>query len=164
MEFITKKIQINILLKTIMSEKENIKMEIKKYNNYFNPKNKFYWIIQLSFIALFAILIHMDIYSNFFKLDSLGVSNKNINKALKYFIKVLGAYELIQVFSQDIGIKTGNYQIMITHHPIIRFILLFCTGFTLTGDRSESLVATILYFYLRNILSTELVDSSTWEK
>ena len=65
-----------------MTDKENIKMEIKKNNNYFNFKNKFYWIIQLSFIALFAILIHMDIYTNFLNLDSLGVSNKNINKAL----------------------------------------------------------------------------------
>jgi hypothetical protein len=84
------------------------------------------------------------------------------NKVLNYILKVLGAYGLIQVFSQDMGIPTGNFQMVITHYPISKLILLFSTGFALTGDRSKSLIATVLYFYLRNVLSTKLVPSSSW--
>ena len=140
-------------------------MELRKKNTlkkYYHTKHIFFWIVQLIFIILFAIIIHLDIHTNILHLDKFGMSNLATNKTMNYMIKVLGAYGLIQVFSQDIGLHTGNYQIMITHHPISKFILLFCTGFTLTGDRSESLIATILYFYLRNILSTDLIKSSSW--
>ena len=147
----------------------NVKMEIEQkdrkqlpYYKYYTPKYKFFWIVQLVCILLFVFVVYNDIYTNFLSFRKLGITKLVSNKVLNYILKVLGAYGLIQVFSQDMGIPTGNFQMAITHYPISKLILLFSTGFALTGDRSESLIATILYFYLRNILSTKLVTASTW--
>ena len=144
----------------------NVKIEIEKNNNskisYFKPEYKFFWIVQLVCILLFVFVIYNDIYTNFLSFGKLGITKLVSNKVLNYILKTLGAYGLIQVFSQDMGIPTGNFQMAITHYPISKLILLFSTGFALTGDRSESLIATILYFYLRNVLSTKLVTASTW--
>mgnify|MGYP001277423812 CR=1 FL=1 len=150
-----------------MSEENNIKMEIKKNNTfktYFKPQYKFFWVVQFICVILFIFVIYIDNYTNLLYSSKLGLKQLASNKIFNYILKVLGAYGLIQVFSQDIGIPTGNLQMKLTHHPIFKLILLFSTGFSLTGDRSESLIATILYFYLRNILSTDLVETSTWKK
>ena len=149
-----------------LQNNDNVKIEIEKKDNskitYYRPEYKFSWIVQLVCILLFVFVIYNDIYTNFLSFGNLGITKLVSYKVLNYILKVLGAYGIIQVFSQDMGIPTGNFQMAITHHPISKLILLFSTGFALTGDRSESLIATILYFYLRNVLSTKLVPSSSW--
>jgi len=150
----------------LQNNDNNVNIELEKKDNskisYFRPEYKFFWIVQLVCILLFVFVIYNDIYTNFLSFGKLGITKLVSNKVLNYILKTLGAYGLIQVFSQDMGIPTGNFQMVITHHPISKLILLFSTGFALTNDRSESLIATILYFYLRNVLSTKLVTASTW--
>ena len=129
---------------------------------YYKPKYKFFWIIQLVCVLLFCLVIYNDIFSKILSFRNLGITKIIPNNVLNYILKIFGGYGLIQVFAQDIGIRTGNFQMALTHYPISKLFLLFSSGYSLTGDRSESLVATLLYFYLRNILSTELVTASTW--
>ena len=136
----------------------------KKNNNLLSllsNNTTIFWLVQFSCIVLFVLVIYHDIFSNLLNFKNLGIFSILPEKVVNYLLKIFGGYGLIQVFAQDIGIPTGNLQMAITHYPISKFMLLFSSGYTLTGDRSETLIATLLYFYLRNILSTDVVASST---
>ena len=139
----------------------------KNTNNVYKNKlitNYSFWAIQIVCIVLLIIAVYQDIFHNLLNFRNLGVHKIVSDKVFNYLIKVLGAYGLIQVFAQDIGIPTGNLQKEITHYPISKYMLLFSSGYALTGDRSETLVATMIYFYLRNILSTQIISTSTWKE
>ena len=138
--------------------------QLEKHNKILKIQNIIFVLLQIICIIIFAILIHIDINTDFLHLDKLGISKYIPNKIINYVLKVFGAYGLIQVFSQDMGLPIGNFQMKITHHPVLLYLILFSTGYSLTGDKSESLIATLLYFYFKNILSTELINSSTWHK
>ena len=132
-------------------------MDAKKYRE----KKKYYWAIQIMSAVLFLTVIYNDMNGNITRyLGSFLPFEIITDKTINYLLKIAGAYGLIQIFAQDLGLQTGNLQIRITHQPIVQFILLFSTGYSLTNDRSESFIATMLYFYLRNILSNEFVRSN----
>ena len=75
--------------------------------------------------------------------------NMNSNNVLN----IIGAYGIVQVLAQDLGIKSGLKQIEITHNEFVQFILYWGMAFALTDNRTESLAGVLLYFYLKYIVS-----------
>lgn len=138
--------------------KEN-KITQKEANAYHKP---LFLLFQITCVILLLVTIYYDIFYDVLKFKTIGVDKIISDKVLNYLLRVIGAYGLMQVFAQDIGFPIGNIQKNITHYPISKYMLLFSSGFSLTGDRSETLIATIIYFYLRNILSTNTISESTW--
>ena len=111
-------------------------------------------------IGLFLLPLIMLIYSDMkhpmstlTKLDFHGIINKNNIEKIHYVLKVLGAYGIIQILAQDMGIKTGYIQRELVQSKIIQFFLFSGTAYALTTDISQAFMGTILYFILKYSIS-----------
>jgi hypothetical protein len=79
----------------------------------------------------------------------VGITNLIPDKTLNYALRILGAYGIVQVLGQDLGIKTGANQRNIIQQPILQLLLLWGGAYSLTGARSEGLMAVLMYFSLK---------------
>ena len=68
-------------------------------------------------------------------------------------LRVIGSYGIIQVLAQDLGIKTGTLQRDIIQNPLIQFIILFAAGFSITSNRNEAFLGTLVYYILKYPIS-----------
>jgi len=107
-------------------------------------------IIKIS-LALIPILIilYLDITYSSFSMKNLGVTNIIPSEMLNSLLKLFGAYCIIQVAAQDVGIKTGDEQADFVKSPIMQFLMYAGASFALTQNRSMSIIATLLYFQLK---------------
>lgn len=75
--------------------------------------------------------------------------NENYRQALM----VLGAYGIVQVLAQDLGIKTGKRQRDLVQMMPVQMILLFAGAFTVTEDINLALIAVAAYYFLKYVFS-----------
>lgn len=104
------------------------------------------------------IIIYFDIkYSSF---SIKNIANKlfgvpldsdwvQINRKINYVLKVIGAYGIIQVLAQDIGVKTGKNQAELMRQNFIQWLLFTGTAFCVLNNRSEAMIGATLYFILK---------------
>jgi hypothetical protein len=64
-------------------------------------------------------------------------------------LKVLGAYGIIQVFAQDIGVRTGCTQAIIIQNIYIQIVLFTAVAYSVTDDFYQSFSGTLIYFFLK---------------
>lgn len=116
------------------------------------------FIIPLIFIIVFDMIYHS------FSINNLGISKIIPNEYINYTLKLIGIYGIVQVLSQDMGIKSGKLQAEITRTPFVHFIMMWGAGFALSGQRSESFIGALLYVFLRNLLSNKETVPSCFEE
>ncbi len=73
----------------------------------------------------------------------------NIHQALM----VLGAYGIVQVLSQDLGVKTGKKQRDLIQSPLVLAVTLYAGAYTVTGEINSALMAVVMYYFLKYIYS-----------
>lgn len=117
--------------------------KLKKYTE--NTRNIIKYII-FSIPLLTIIIFDMSFHS--FSMNNLYVTKIIPNNYLNYFLRIIGIYGVVQVLSQDFGIKTGEKQNHFTKNSVIHFICMFGAGFALSGQRSESFIAALIYIYI----------------
>ena len=74
---------------------------------------------------------------------------------VKNTFRVVGAYGIIQVFAQDIGIPSGTLQSKIVQNIFIQMILFTSVAYSVTDDFFQSLSGTLIYVILKYIISNE---------
>tara|TARA_B100001093_G_scaffold356275_1_gene340837 strand:- start:607 stop:1146 length:540 start_codon:yes stop_codon:yes gene_type:complete len=90
--------------------------------------------------------------------------DKYISKRLyNYILRIAGAYGLIQVLAQDIGIKTGLNQRNFSQSSIVQFLILYGGAYSFTGFRGEAMLATFLYLVLKYNSSLNQVSDVCFE-
>ena len=148
LSYIYKKYIINVLNKSIYP---NINKCIK--NNHIN-------IIIKALIALlpFFIIAWYDLQYRSFSMKNLNVTKFIPDIQINNILRLLGAYAIIQVVAQDLGVKTGNTQSDVTKLPVFDFILYGSTAYAITQDRSLSLLASLAYFQLKYFASSNTKD------
>lgn len=132
----------------------NVISKDKKQNE--NNKKLINDIKKLSPNILFCLLgicvmIYIDVDNNViphFGLDYIFSKNSQ-----QYVLRVIGSYGIIQVLAQDLGIKTGTLQRDIIQNPLIQFIILFAAGFSITSNRNEAFLGTLVYYILKYPIS-----------
>ena len=77
---------------------------------------------------------------------------KHTNLALK-IVTVLSAYGIIQVWAQDLGIKTGKKQRDLVQKIPIQLILLYSAAYTITEDIELAVITTFIYYFLKYFYS-----------
>ena len=87
-----------------------------------------------------------------------GILNIIPERLYNYILRIAGAYGLIQVLAQDLGVKTGLNQRNFVQNPLILFLILFGSAYSFTGFRGEAMFGTLIYLLLKlnssfNILS-----------
>lgn len=73
--------------------------------------------------------------------------------SFKFIMRVIGAYGIIQVFAQDVGVKTGCAQARIIHNAYMQFLIFTCAAYAVTDDFIQAFLGTLLYFIMRNVVS-----------
>lgn len=139
-------------------------------NEYLDEKLKDYsentrFIIKMIlFLIPLIIIIPLDMLYHSFSINNLGISKIFSNEHINYLLKLVGIYGLVQVLSQDMGIKSGELQAKITRTPFVHFIMMWGAGFALSGQRSESFIGALLYVFLRNLVSNKQTVPSCFEE
>ena len=88
----------------------------------------------------------------FVKLDDLIQKSKNMIP-FKFTMRVIGAYGLIQVFAQDIGIATGCDQARFMHNIYVQIVVFTCAAYAVTDDFVQSFLGTMIYFFMKYAMS-----------
>lgn len=64
-------------------------------------------------------------------------------------LRVIGAYGIIQVFAQDIGIRSGCMQAKITHNILVQLLLFTSVAYSVTDDFYQSITGTLIYLLMK---------------
>lgn len=71
----------------------------------------------------------------------------------KNMLRVIGAYGIIVVFAQDIGVRTGCKQALLGQNIWIQTIVFTSVAFSVSDDLSQSFTGTLVYFLLKYYFS-----------
>ena len=116
------------------------------------------------FLTPLIILIYSDMkYPQFF-MKKLGLGKIVDIKNINYILKILGAYGIIQILAQDMGLKTGYVQRELVQSKIIQFLIFSGTAFALTNNISQSIIGTLLYFILKYSVSNNHTSTVCFER
>lgn len=88
----------------------------------------------------------------FLKLDELVQKSKKMIP-FKFTMRVIGAYGLIQVFAQDIGIATGCEQARFMQNMYVQIVVFTCAAYAVTDDFVQSFMGTMIYFFMKYAMS-----------
>jgi hypothetical protein len=77
---------------------------------------------------------------------------------IKNILRVIGAYGIIQVYAQDVGIRTGCFQSKILQNIFIQIITFTSVAYSVTDDFFQSFSGTMIYFILKYVLSKGTVN------
>tara|TARA_Y100000389_G_scaffold103584_1_gene100471 strand:- start:1055 stop:1600 length:546 start_codon:yes stop_codon:yes gene_type:complete len=159
-KYLNKKINIYFNKQPIKDKKGTKEEELDSLSNVLDE----YGIKLFIFLLPVIILIYYDMkYPNFFMKNlELGkiVKIKNVN----YILKILGAYGIIQILAQDMGLKTGYVQRELVQSKIIQFFIFAGTAFALTNDISQSVMGTLIYFILKYAVSNNQTSMVCFER
>ena len=130
---------------------------IKKYIHKFCMKHlgkKDYYIYMYKFILsipMFSI-IYYDIRYSSFSFTNIGVPDQ-LGSVINQLLWILGAYGIIQVLAQDSGLRTGTDQRDLVQYTLIFFFVGTGMAYSITQNRSQSMIAMFLYLHLKYIIS-----------
>jgi hypothetical protein len=71
----------------------------------------------------------------------------------KNTLRVIGAYGIIVVFAQDIGVRTGCKQALLGQNLFIQMIVFTSVAFSVSDDLAQSFTGTLVYFLLKYYFS-----------
>lgn len=77
---------------------------------------------------------------------------------VRNILKIIGAYGIVVVFAQDVGIKTGCRQAKLVHNPYVQTLLLTAVAYSVTDDFYQSLSGALVYFVLKFVVSKKTVN------
>jgi hypothetical protein len=103
------------------------------------------------------LIIYYDIRYSSFSFKNLGV-NPAYNSTIKQILYISGSYGIIQVLAQDAGIKTAIVQENLVQKHILFALMSIGMAFSLTQNRSHSIIALILYYHLKYVISENIID------
>lgn len=85
------------------------------------------------------------------------IKSRNL-EPYKFTMRVIGAYGIIQVFAQDVGIPTGCKQSQIIHNIFVQIIIFTCSAYAVTDDFVQSFLGTTMYFTLKYFISKNVTN------
>ena len=145
-----------------IENEESEEHHIEKLNSFFDIFKKYGLKIFILCLPI-IILIYYDINYSSFSIKNLGINKFISNNKLNYLLRVFGAYGIIQILAQDLGLKTGYLQREITQSKPIQFLLFFGTAYALTNNRSEAFIGSMIYFILKYSVSNNKTSTVCFE-
>ena len=80
------------------------------------------------------------------------------SKYVRNVLKIIGAYGIVVVFAQDIGVKTGCRQAKLVHNPYVQTLLFIAVAYSVTDDFYQSFSGALIYFIMKFIISNKTVN------
>lgn len=107
-------------------------------------------------------IAYYDIRYGSFSFKNMGVPVE-YNRAINQVLFVLGSYGVIQVLAQDSGIRTGIVQRDTVQTRTWFAFMAVGMAYSLTSNRSQSVLAMMLYFHLRYVISDNVTSEVCFE-
>lgn len=104
--------------------------------------------ISVSLIPI-IIILYLDIRYSSFSMNNLRITKYVPDHLIDTILKLFGGYCIVQVAAQDVGFKTGIIQSNFVKLPLLQFLMYSGIAFSLTQNRSMSIIATLTYFQLK---------------
>jgi len=159
-KYLNKKINVLFNKEPIKDKEGTTEEELDALHNVLHE----YGIKLFIFLLPLMILIYYDMkYPNFF-MKNLGLGKLVKIKNVNYILKILGAYGIIQILAQDMGLKTGYVQRELVQSKIIQFFVFSGTAFALTNDISQAVMGTLIYFILKYAVSNNQTSMVCFER
>jgi len=106
------------------------------------------WVLSIPLLCI----IYYDVRYSSFSLGNIGFPEQ-YNRFINQILWILGAYGIIQVLAQDSGLRTGIDQRDLVQNTVIFFFLAIGMAYSITNNRSQSMIAIFLYLHLKYIVS-----------
>jgi hypothetical protein len=87
-----------------------------------------------------------------------NIINSRTSKIFTNVMRIIGSYGIIVVFAQDIGLKSGCRQVLVSHNIFVQIIVFTAVAFSVTDDFYQSFSGTLIYFLLKYIYSKKRID------
>lgn len=87
-----------------------------------------------------------------------NIINSRTSKIITNVMKIIGSYGIIVVFAQDIGLKSGCRQVLVSHNIFVQTIVFTAVAYSVTDDFYQSFSGTLIYFLLKHIYSKKKID------
>lgn len=94
-------------------------------------------------------MLYLDMMYSSFSMANIGVTRLIRNDTINTFLKLFGAYCIVQVAAQDVGLKTGSLQADLVKSSWFQFLMYAGIAFSITSNRSASIIAALMYFQLK---------------
>jgi len=76
----------------------------------------------------------------------------------KNALRVIGAYGIIVVFAQDVGVRTGCVQAMLMQNILVQTVIFTAVAYSVTDDFFQSFSGTLIYMILKHVISKGVVN------
>lgn len=76
--------------------------------------------------------------------------SKNRSITIKNTLRMLGAYGIVQVFAQDVGIETNYLQKSLIQNIFVQIVLFTSVAYSISDDFFQSISGTLIYFILKH--------------
>lgn len=121
-------------------------------DKYFDPADQKQQTIKKFILSIpFFSMVYYDIRYSSFSLKNLGVP-PSYNDTIKQILNIVGSYAIIHVFAQDTGLKTSILQVDYLQTHLLFSIISIGMAFSITQNRSQSILALILFYHLRYVI------------
>jgi hypothetical protein len=138
----------------------------KQVNAYIDarlPKHPAWAAVKKLALSIPLLLIaYYDIRYSSFSLKNLGVPPA-YNAHLNQVLFILGSYGIIQVLAQDSGIRTGVSQRDSVQSYVLFSLIAVGMAYSITQNRSQSMIALLLYFHLKYVISDNVTSAVCFE-
>ena len=134
----------------------------KQVNDFLNPffdkNNEYMQNIKKVVLSIpFILMVYYDIRYSSFSFKNLGV-NPAYNDTIKQILNILGSYAIIHIFAQDTGLKTSLLQTGILQSHLLFIISSIGMAFSITQNRSQSILALIFYYHLKYVIAQNITE------
>jgi hypothetical protein len=73
--------------------------------------------------------------------------------------KLLAAYGVVHVLSEDLGVKSGKKQRELVHNPLVMALLLYAGAYAVTENHNLAVTVFLIYYGLKYIYSEGIEHS-----
>jgi hypothetical protein len=130
-----------------------IKIYLKDFCEKYLGDSEYYTYVYKTMLSIpLVLIVYYDTRYSSFSLKNLGVPSE-YNRYINQVLFILGSYGIIQVLGQDAGLQTGIDQRDIVQLTIVFAVLCVGMAYSITENRSQSIIAMFLYFHLRYVVS-----------
>lgn len=125
---------------------------------YFDPKDLQKQHLKKIILSIpFLSMVYYDVKYSSFSFKNMGV-DPAYNDTIKQILNIFGSYAIIHIFAQDTGLKTAILQTSFVQSQILFIIMSVGMAYSITQNRSQSILAIILFYHLKYVISQNVIE------
>lgn len=127
-------------------------------DKYFDPRDQNKQHLKKIILTIpFLLMVYYDVRYSSFSFKNMGV-DPTYNDTIKQLLNILGSYAIIHIFAQDTGLKTTILQTSFVQTQALFIVMSIGMAYSITQNRSQSILALILFYHLKYVISQNVIE------